>query len=237
MATVNSPTRVALNKLYPASIYSRPALAPLVVGIGGQVGQAQQNLTGMYKYTLQQMAVSPFSVNSEEYMKRIREEYGYADNGMYDAMGTIGSIVGAGMGFMSGAGIWKGTLTDNFKVYNPKTWFDTTSYQNPITNPFIETDSGKLVPAGSKRQQTSSAFRSNQKGFDAFINKYQDTIDTYDKYVIARKTSSKDLSKYVANNKLDKLNKEYDKLADALNKGEDTKEILKKKGYLLNDIG
>ena len=47
MATVNNPARVALNKLYPASIYSRPALSPLVVGVGGQVGQAQQNLTGM----------------------------------------------------------------------------------------------------------------------------------------------------------------------------------------------
>mgnify|MGYP003301828780 CR=1 FL=1 len=52
----------------------------------------------MYKYSLQQMAVSPFSVNSEEYMKRIRNEYGYADNGMYETMGVVGGVVGAGVG-------------------------------------------------------------------------------------------------------------------------------------------
>ena len=89
MATVQSPLRVALNRIYPASIYSRPAVAPLVLGVGGTTGQAQRNLTGMYKYTLEQMAISPFSVNSEEYMKRIREQYGYSDTGAYETMGMI----------------------------------------------------------------------------------------------------------------------------------------------------
>ena len=42
MVTVKDPLRVAMNKLYPASIYASPALAPLMVGVGGSVGAAQK---------------------------------------------------------------------------------------------------------------------------------------------------------------------------------------------------
>ena len=79
----------------------------------------------MYKYTLQQMAASPFAVNSEEYMKRIRNEYGYADNGTYETMGTIGGIVGVGIGayarlggfrgFKNADGQWQSPFVNIFK--------------------------------------------------------------------------------------------------------------------------
>ena len=128
-----SPARVAVNKMYPASIYARPALAPLMVGVGGQTGKAQEQLAEMYKYTLQQMAVSPFSVNSEEYMKRIRDEYGYADDGTYDTMGMIGSVVGAGVGAALGAGM----VTRNHGMFRSPRYLDgdTMKWRSPITLP------------------------------------------------------------------------------------------------------
>ena len=137
MITVKSPVRVAINKLYPASIYARPALAPLVVGVGGQTGKAQQQLTEMYKYTIKQMAVSPFSVNSEEYMKRIREEYGYADNGMYDAMGTVGAVVGAGMGSFIGSGIPASLIKDGTPRLVSKRYATSQAFQRRNINKFI----------------------------------------------------------------------------------------------------
>ena len=33
MVTAKDPLRVALNKVYPATVYARPAVAPLVVGV------------------------------------------------------------------------------------------------------------------------------------------------------------------------------------------------------------
>lgn len=120
--------RVAINKLYPASIYATPAVSPLMVGVNQAVGLAQRNLT--HQYSIQQMAMSPFSVNSESYMKRIRGQYGYDDNGMYEVMGTIGAVVGAGMGAYIGIG----GFGKNFKINDPTTWT-------------------------SKRQRTSEAFR------------------------------------------------------------------------------
>ena len=168
-----SPARVALNKIYPAQIYSRPAIAPLTLGVGGQVGLNTQHSVEMYKYTLQQMAISPFSVNSEEYMKRIRNEYGYADNGAYEAMGIIGGTVGAGIGALAGAGALQSIFTDDFKLFKPGTWKG--NLQLPIQNPFIITRSadGKeiksITTAGSKRQKTSEAFHNTHKGRNKFI--------------------------------------------------------------------
>lgn len=213
MVTIKSPARVAINKLYPASVYSRPAIAPLMVGVGGQTGKAQSQLADMYKYSLQQMAVSPFSVNSEEYMKRIREEYGYADNGMYDTMGTVGSVVGAGMGAFIGAGGWKGFHTDNFKLFNPKTWFDSASYQNPFQNPFVDG-----APVGSKRQQTSAAFRVDTD-LQSFIRKNKDTVEKYNKSLTGYQTSKRKLDRFVKHNKLENLDTKYNKLDGLYKKG------------------
>lgn len=137
MITVKSPVRVALNKLYPASIYARPALAPLVVGVGGQTGKAQQQLTEMYKYTIKQMAISPFAVNSEEYMKRIREEYGYVDDGTYDAMGTVGAVVGAGMGALIGSGVPASLIKDGTPKLISKRYATSQAFQRRNINKFI----------------------------------------------------------------------------------------------------
>ena len=63
-------------KLFPASVYSRPALAPWYQGLNG-FGQARETANQQFEYTLRQMAASPFSVNNKAYMQRIRDEYGY----------------------------------------------------------------------------------------------------------------------------------------------------------------
>lgn len=189
-----SLARVALNKIYPASIYSRPALSPMVVGADGKPGSAQENLNNMYKYTLQQMAVSPFSVNSQEYMKRIREEYGYSDTGFYDAMGTVGSVVGAGMGAMFGANMidWKGFRVEGFKKSE---WYKPGSYQFPFEI---------KKPDTTKREGTSEGFRQYNKDYEkldkTLVNDYNTKVDTYT-------TDTKALNKVVKDNDLFELNK------------------------------
>ena len=186
MVTAKDPLRVALNKVYPATVYARPAVAPLVVGVGGTVGKAQANLNEMYKYTLQQMAVSPFSVNSEEYMKRIRNEYGYSDSGMYEAMGTVGSVVGACVGAFLGSGALKGSpwrfwWKDSYNIFKPTTWA-----KDNWQAPFKLKDRVELVnpfkSGGSKRQQTSEAFRQrNTPELNKFINKHKNIVQEYNK--------------------------------------------------------
>ena len=189
-----SLARVALNRIYPASIYSRPALSPMVVGADGKPGSAQENLNNMYKYTLQQMAVSPFSVNSQEYMKRIREEYGYSDTGFYDAMGTVGSVVGAGMGAMFGANMidWKGFRVEGFKKSE---WYKPGSYQFPFEI---------KKPDTTKREGTSEGFRQYNRDYEkldkTLVNDYNTKLDAYT-------TDAKELNKVVKNNDLSELNK------------------------------
>lgn len=217
--------RIAMNKIYPASIYARPALAPLSLGVGGTVGMNQVNLNNMYRYTLQQMAVSPFSVNSEEYMRRIRSAYGYEDNGMYDAMGVVGGVVGAGIGAMYSAGvvkegIWKGILTDNFSLTSPKTWFDEASYQKPFQKPTFQSpiyrdDKGNLVALGSKRQQTSEAFRQHQQSFNKFIKDKQTLIDKYNNSYKGYNKAKTEYNKLLnTNSKLKKLDEQYKALSN-----------------------
>jgi len=108
-------------QLQPAQFYSRPALPPYYQGLNG-FGQARSTANKQFEYTLKQMAVSPFSVNSKSYMDRIREQYGYEDNGMYDAFGMIGGVVGAGVGSLFGAGLLD--LRSPFKSWNvgPNSW-------------------------------------------------------------------------------------------------------------------
>ena len=85
-----------------ADFYSRPALGPLLPGC-----RTTSKSTKTFEYTLKQMAVSPFSVNSRAYMNRIREETGIGDENLYDTFGTIGGVVGAGVGALFGSGLLK----------------------------------------------------------------------------------------------------------------------------------
>ena len=214
MVTVKDPLRVAINKLYPASIYASPALAPLMVGVGGNVGAAQKNLTGMYKYTLEQMAVSPFAVNSSEYMQRIRNEYGYSDTGTYDAMGTVGSVVGAGVGAFLGSGAWRGLHTDNFSLLKPNTWF--TTFQNPFQNPIKDG-----VPVGSKRMQTSAAFRFDDYGVRQFIQKHSKAVADYNNAYKGYNKARADLTKFINKNDLVSLDSAYNNIVKLTEQGAD----------------
>ena len=154
----NKAASVVLNRVTPASIYGRPALSPLVIGPQGKVGANTANLMNSYQYTLQQMAQSPFAVNNEEYMRRIRAQYGYNDEGWYNAAGIIGGTVGAGVGALLGGGLYKvafqspltETAEGGFKIGKHRYALQ------PIINRAETKWTGKLT---SKRQNTSKAFR------------------------------------------------------------------------------
>lgn len=249
-----SMARVAMNKIYPGSIYARPALAPLMVGVGGRVGAAQENLNEMYKYTLEQLAISPFSVNSEAYIDRIRKEYGYVDNGAYDAMGTIGSVVGAGVGAMFGTGLvnWRGFRTDNYKFLNEITITDLKTnklktvkrlYENTITDPrtrktrtvktLFAPDSFRANPfewtgqLSSKRQATSDAFRLDKQNIQ-FFKTNKNAINDYNKVVDVVKDASAQYKQLLKNSSEDTKKK-----LEALQKAyEDAKDITKKQKAL-----
>lgn len=185
MNNMKSIARINMNKLYPASYYAPPAISPLMIGVGGRVGLAQQNNLAMYNYTIKQMAMSPFSVNSQEYMKRIREEYGYTDNGMYDAMGVIGAVVGSGVGAYLGAGGGQSIIksSKDFNVFKPST-YKNLEFQSPIKNP---KDVFTREGFSSKQQQTSATFREPEKAeFNKFIKDNETLIDKYNKAVNTR---------------------------------------------------
>ena len=65
-------------RIYPASDYSSPALSPFYQGIRG-FGQAGRNLTQTFQDTIRSFATTPFAVNSQSYMDRIRAQYGFQD--------------------------------------------------------------------------------------------------------------------------------------------------------------
>lgn len=98
------PLNPLVRTIYPAQMYSRPALPPWYQGMLG-FGQARRYANEQFEYTLQQLAVSPFSVNSPAFIERIRKEAGIEDTGLYDAFGTIGGVVGAGVGALLGTGL------------------------------------------------------------------------------------------------------------------------------------
>lgn len=99
-----SPYVQNVRTIYPANFYSRPALPPWYQGMQG-FGQARSYANQQFEYTMRQMAVSPFSVNSPAYMERIRQETGIQNTGLYEAFGTVGGVVGAGVGALLGAGL------------------------------------------------------------------------------------------------------------------------------------
>lgn len=170
--------RVYSPKLYPAAVYATPAVAPLFVGVNQATGLAQRQSTSMYKYTLQQMAVSPYSVNSQEYMERIRKEYGYSDTGMYDAMGYVGTIVGTGAGAYIGLGGWRG-----FR-----------NAQGAWQVPFQKIPKDTI----SKRQYTSRYFRKDTSGYKALQNVAPTEVSNYESSRIASNTAKKNFNKFTS---------------------------------------
>jgi hypothetical protein len=132
MLKASSPY-VRMNRLQPGNIYSRPAIPPWMTSIRG-MNPAGEVARKQFEYTLEQMAVSPFSVNNPDYIKDIREKYRYQGTS-YDLLGTVGGIVGAGTGVLLSAGLlkapeFKGTLNllrkeawkkSNWKLSSP-TW-------------------------------------------------------------------------------------------------------------------
>lgn len=98
------PLNPLVRTIQPANMYSRPSLPPWYQGMLG-FGQARRYANEQFEYTMQQLAVSPFSVNSPAFIERIRKEAGIEDTGLYDAFGTIGGVVGAGVGTLLGTGL------------------------------------------------------------------------------------------------------------------------------------
>ena len=180
-----SKPRIQFNKLYPASVYAPAALSPLFVGIGQDVGYTQRNLTDTYKYTLQQMAASPFSVNSPEFMKRIREAYGYTGTSTYDTLGTVGGIVGAGVGAYLNVGGWRGLRQPGqpFDMFNPATWRK--GWQSPFG-----------IPQGSQR---GNVIRYNSIQSERLANARK-IKNYYQPYINLKNTTADDLAKLLDNN-------------------------------------
>jgi hypothetical protein len=97
------PLNTAINRIYAGNIYSRPALAPFYKGLRG-FSLANQNIANAFQNSLRSFATSPFAVNNENYMDQIRSKYGYNDEELQKALGTVGTVVGAGIGLASGLG-------------------------------------------------------------------------------------------------------------------------------------
>ena len=140
-----------------AEYYSRPALPPFVLGPGSRMGIAQRNLQQQYEYTMRQLAVSPFAVNNEALIGKVRDEYGYSDDGTYEAMGVVGGVVGAGVGALVGSG----KLTPSFK--SPKNWWNT-------GNPFLEPMSKRA--AARVKANTVTRVQETVTGLDNHIKNY-----------------------------------------------------------------
>ena len=91
------PLLAGTTRFYPGNIYARPALAPYYEGLRG-FGQARRTSTDAFSNTLRSFATTPFAVNSQSYMEMIRERYGLNDRELQNALGTVGGVVGAGIG-------------------------------------------------------------------------------------------------------------------------------------------
>lgn len=192
MNNMKSIARINMNRLYPSSYYAMPSISPLFVGMNGQTGMAQANNLAMYNYTIKQMAMSPFSVNSQEYMKRIREEYGYTDNDMYNVMGTIGAVVGSGIGAYMGTGAYQGIVKSStgFNVFKPST-YSKLELQNPFRNPWDP------KTFSSKQQRTSAAFRQPEVAeFNRFYDNNKTLIDRFNNAVKNRTSIKSKLDTY-----------------------------------------
>lgn len=185
--------RPYFNTLKPANLYSRPAIGPLVLGTKG-VGYNQYNLMNQYRYTLQQMAASPFAVNNQAYMERIRKEYGYSGTSAYETMGTIGGVVGAGAGALYGAGALRPAL----KVHG----LNDVDVQSPFT--------GKFAP---RRASTKEKFYLNYNSKVSAIKKYQRVQNQYETlqgFLKQAQTKYKNIKKAL-NTELEAATKEWDR--------------------------
>ena len=170
-------SRVVSPQLQVARYYARPVLPVFYQGLNG-FGQANFLSNQQLERTLRQWALSPFSVNSQEYMRAIREEYGYEDNGLYNALGTVGGVVGAGMGAILSSGVAKNLLTrPTYQLpYNSL---------NRITQPSV-LSRFQLNP---KRTARDKIFRYSAKDIKAIndpankvvIDNYNNALDSFNK--------------------------------------------------------
>lgn len=149
-------------RLYPGSVYAPPAVGPYFEGLFG-VGYTQKNLTKQFEYTVKQMSVSPFSINSNKHIKNIRDKYGYSDNGMYETMGVVGGVVGAGVGAMIGSGL--------MQIQSPlakSSFWKGSSWQKPFTF-------NKLEDAIPKRTAAKQLYKALPE-VDTFVKETQKAI-------------------------------------------------------------
>ena len=160
-------------QIFPASIYSRPALPPFFVGMNG-LGQAARYNTQQFQYTLQQMAASPFAVNNQAYIERIRKEYGYKNNGLYDTFGTIGGVTGAAMG-----ALWaSGAHTDLLKMNGIDIMSNTPKDYNLKFRP-------RRTAFHENAFSRNTLIREHRKTFDMYtdhIKKYNKALDQFNTY-------------------------------------------------------
>jgi hypothetical protein len=99
MALLYPKKPVVFNRgqLYPGNIYARPAIGPYYQGLRG-FGQARRTSTESFEDALRSLATSPLAVNSQTYMDKVRERYGFDDAQLQNTLGIIGGVVGAGVG-------------------------------------------------------------------------------------------------------------------------------------------
>ena len=207
---LTKPLRVFnTNRIVPAYNYSRAPLVPLNVSLQGP-GSTQANMTKQYKYTIEQLATSPFMVNSESYMNQIRREYDLSDNSMYDAMGIIGGVVGGAFGgvlpfldFSKVQQMDKHTISSLFSKGGVKDLGG--DIKKKVTSLFKDTTFNASRPADTFKGRHIPIYRQmkNNKIYNAIKNKSTDDgvlneiigkLDDANKKVIADKlTSSKSL--------------------------------------------
>ena len=197
-------------RLLPANYYARPAMPVFYRGLNG-FGQANRLATQNVEQQLKQWAVSPFSVNSDSYMERIRKQYGYADNGAYETMGTIGGIVGAGVGALLGSGFIQspfkvGFLQSPIKKFNI---FKADAWQSPFVSPewrspFNKNFDIKTSPKRTSRhnvlfsgasKETLEAIKNNPD----LVKAYNDSVDIANKAKKAKKTAERAANKIAKN--------------------------------------
>lgn len=183
MATLKpySPYIYNTGRLLPANLYSRPAMPVFFPGANTAYNNVQQ-----YKYTLQQMAVSPFSVNNETYIQRIRDEYDIANTGLYNSLGTIGSVVGAGVAVGLNSGRLRIPIEGSLKFWDRKNWFrwELKKPTFSLTNPYTGETNFKNKAFKDKlwsRAQRMTQQTDTGETVGSVFRKYQGLVSDYNK--------------------------------------------------------
>lgn len=208
---INRPLRaVDAYRLFPASYYARPALAPMPVYSGVRT---QQVSTQALERTLKQMAVSPFVVNDQAYMERIRNQYGFNDEQHYKTMGLIGGFIGAGLGAAYGAGYLglRGFIKYNktSSIFNKNFWTKANfgGFQSPVSlsntfKPKRQVQHDFFFNKGVSKE----VWKNSENARNVYSNITQTLADLKDKQALAQKTLQE------ANDNMQKAIKHYDSI-------------------------